>query len=266
MAERVSPTLPTAFSSINGVGAPVAYFQPSRPARIVPIVGAAICGLGAALALAYGLAVTGTAYSRYGWAVVDVLGRTPALLFWLFIVGGLVFLIYAVVAWRKAVAVYEEGIALRSLRALRAWSWADVTALYMAMTHEVGIFPRTSHRYTIEHISGERASFDDWLENVGQLGALVSRQLVERRYPPAAARFNAGEPVNFGHLSLDQNEIRLKGRSVAWDQVESVTVRRGYFEIQGKDGKRSGLDVAAIPNLDVLLLLLDHVTELQLEE
>jgi hypothetical protein len=51
-----------------------------------------------------------------------------------------------------------------------------------------------------------------------------------------------------------------------WDQVESVTVSRGYFEIHGKDGTRSGLDVAAIPNLDVLLLLLDHVTELQLEE
>jgi uncharacterized protein DUF6585 len=266
MAAPVTTAIPTAFSSIDGLGAPVAFFEPSQRSRVIPIACAAICGLGAALALAYGLAATATAYSRYGWAVVDVLGQTPALVFWLFIGGGLIFLLYALVTWREAVALFQGGIAFRTLTKLRAWPWDHVTALYVAVTREQGFTSRIRHRYTVEHLSGERASFNDRLEAVTELGALLGHQMVDQYYPGTAARFNDGQTANFGQLSIDQKEIQCRGRSVEWEGVESISVRRGYLEVQNKDGTRSGLTVSTIPNLDVLLLLLDHLTDLRLEE
>jgi hypothetical protein len=266
MAARISPALPTAFSSIDGLGAPVAYFRPGARARAVPLILAGVCALAAAVVLAYGLASSATAYIHYGWAVVQGLATTPAVLLAFFIIVGLAFLAYALVQWNWAAAVYEGGIAFRGPGGLRAWPWSEVTALYAAVTFVTGLFPRTEHRYTLEHSSGQRASFDDRLRDVTDLGALLGRRIVERYYPPAAARFNAGDPVGLGEVSLDQKGIRVKGLAMAWGQVEGVTVRRGFFEVRGKDGTHTGLPVAEIPNLDVLLLLLDHITDLRLEE
>jgi hypothetical protein len=126
--------------------------------------------------------------------VVQGLGRTPALVFWLFVVAGLLFGLYALLLWRRAVALYEGGIAFRSLSGIRTWAWGDLAALWVAVTFEAGLFPRALHRYTIEHTSGEKAFFDDSLERVVELGALLGHQIVEWHYPRAAERFNAGEP------------------------------------------------------------------------
>jgi hypothetical protein len=197
---------------------------------------------------------------------VQELGRTPALVFWLFVVAGLLFGSYALLLWSRAVALYEGGIASRSLRGIRAWAWGDLVALYVAVTFEAGLFPRTLHRYTIERTSGERASFDDSLEQVTELGALLGHHIVEWHYPGAAERFNAGEPVSFGEVRIDQDSILLRGAAVQWAAVEFVSVRRGYFQIHARDGTVRGLPVAAIPNLDVLLLLLDHISDVRLEE
>jgi hypothetical protein len=101
---------------------------------------------------------------------------------------------------------------------------------------------------------------------VAELGALLGHQIVEWHYPRAAERFNAGAPANFGDVSVDQNGIQVRGKQTQWGQIEHVSVRRGYLQVHGKDGTVSGLPVGGIPNLDVLLLLLDNVSEVRLEE
>ena len=265
-APPTAPTIPTVFSSFSRTGAPVAFFRPSQRARVVPLACAGACALGAAVTLAYGLAASATAYSYYGWAVADELGRTPALAFWLFVLAGFLFGLHALLLWSLAVALYEGGIAFRSLGRIRAWAWGDLTALYVAVTREAGFFPRTRHRYTLQHTSGERASFDDRLEQVTELGALIGHQIVERHYPPVAERLNAGEPVNFGQITVEQNGIQVRERPVKWGEIEVVSVRRGYLQVHAKDGTVSGLPVGGIPNLDVLLLLLDHISDVRLEE
>jgi hypothetical protein len=270
MMSRTAPSnpslLPSAFSSVSGLGAPVAFFEPDQRARVVPLACAAVCAVGALVTLAYGLAASATAYNQYGWAVVQALGGTPALVFWLFVVGGLLFGAYALVTWARAVALYEGGIAFRTLSSIRAWPWSDLTALYVSVTREGGLFPRTRHRYVLEHVSGDKVAFDDRLEKVTELGALLGHQMVEQHYPLAAGHFNAGESANFGQVSVDQNGIQLKGRTVPWGGMDFVSVRRGYLQIHPRSGAAAGLPVAAIPNLDVLLLLLDHVTDVRLEE
>lgn len=265
-APPIVPTLPTVFSAINGLGAPVAFFRPSQRARVIPLICAAGCGLGAAVALAYGLAASASAYSYYGWAAVQDLGRTPALAFWLFVVAAFLLGSYALLLWSNAVALYEGGIAFRSLSGIRTWAWGDLVALYVAVTRQAGLFSHTRHRYTLEHVSGERASFDDRLEQVTELGAVLGRRLLEWHYPLAAERFNAGGAANFGRVTVDQNGIRVRERPTQWGQVEHVSVRRGYLQVHAKDGTVGGLPVGGIPNLDVLLLLLDNVCEVRLEE
>jgi hypothetical protein len=188
------------------------------------------------------------------------------MVFWLFVLAGLLFGFYALLTWSKAVALYEEGIAFRSMSGIRSWAWGDVAALYVAVAREAGLFPRTRHHYALEHTSGQRASFDDRLEHVTELGSLLGHQIVARHYPGAAGRFNAGEPASFGPIRIDQRGIQLREKSAQWGGIEFISVRRGTFQIHAKDGTVSGLPVASIPNLDVLLLLLDHIIDLRLEE
>jgi hypothetical protein len=69
-----------------------------------------------------------------------------------------------------------------------------------------------------------------------------------------------------GSYGIDQMGLQLREKSAPWSGIEFISVRRGYFQIHAKDGTVSGLPVASIPNLDVLLLLLDHITDLRLEE
>jgi hypothetical protein len=266
MAAPTSSALPAAFSSLQGLGAPVAFFRAGARARMVPLVCAGLCALGAALALAYGVAVTATAYLRFGPVVVEGLGLKPALLFALFFTGGLVFLAFALLTWNRAVAVYDGGVAFRGLGSLKSWRWGDVVALYAAVRREAGLLTRARHRYTLENASGERATFDDRLAKVTELGALIGHRIVEMHYPPTAARFNAGERTAFGEVAIDQNVIEVKRRAMPWAGVEAVSVRRGFLEVRGRDRTHRGLPVADIPNLDVLLLLLDHITDLRLEE
>ena len=259
-------TLPTAFSSLSGLGAPVAFFRPSQRARVAPLACAAVCAAGAAVTLAYGLAASATAYISYGCAAVQELGRAPAVVFWLFVLAGISFGLYALLMWSMSVALYESGIAFRSLGRFRAWAWGDVTAIYLAATREAGPFPRTRHRYTLEQTAGERASFDDRLENVAGLGTLLGRQIVERHYPGAAGRFNAGERVGFGQVMLDQDGMQMRQRPFPWGEIEFISVRRGYLQVHLRDRTESSMPVASIPNLDVLLLLLGHVSDVRLEE
>jgi hypothetical protein len=266
MAGRATFAIPTAFSSVTGLGAPVAFFGPSRRARVIPLVCAAVCAFGAALVLVYGLAASATAWSRFGVAAAQSMGSTPALVFGLLLVGAVLFLIYALLSWSKAVGLYEGGIAMRGLGRPRSWLWSDATAFYAAITRETGLFARMRHKYTLEHLSGERASFDDRIENVAGLGETLGEKMVELHYAEAAARFNAGEPANFGELSLDQRGIQLKDWAVPWADVAQVTLRRGYLEVHGRGGAHRSLRVAHIPNLQVLLGLLENVTELKIEE
>jgi hypothetical protein len=233
---------------------------------VVPLALAAGCILGAVGTLAYLLAASGVAYSHYGWAAVQALGRTPAYIFWIFVAGGLAFGIFGLANSMLAVAVFEDGLAFRSLSGSRNWGWDEVAALYVAVTREAGPFSRTRHRFTLEHNSGKKTAFDDRLEDVLTLGAMLGRKILERVYPAAAERFNAGETVDFGFVRIRQAGIELRERTSPWTEVEYVSVRRGYFQIQPRNAAPFGLPVATIPNLDVLLLLLDHLTDLRLEE
>ena len=92
MAGPNKPALPAAFSPITGLGTPVSFFQASPSSRLVPLVCAGLCGLGAALTLVYGVAASVTAYTRFGVAAAQAMGRSPLLAFWLFVIGGLIFL------------------------------------------------------------------------------------------------------------------------------------------------------------------------------
>jgi len=265
-APSINEALPAAFSSLSGLGTPVAFFPPGQRVRVVPLACAALCALAAAVTLAYGLAASATAYNHYGWAVVQELGRAPVLVFWLFVISGFLFGIYALITWSRAAAVYQGGIAFRTLSGLHSWPWPDISALYISITRETGLFPRVRHQYILEHTSGEKATFDDRLDSVTQMGALLGRKIVDQHYPPVAAQFNAGELANFGQVSVDQNRIQIKGHSTIWDEVDFISVRRGYFQLHPKSSSAVGIPVAGIPNLDILLLLLDHIADVRLEE
>ena len=264
--QRNLPEIPTAFSSLDGLGTPVAFFRASRRARTIPLVCAVICVLAAAVILAYGIAATGTAYSHYGWAAVQALGMRPLLIFWIFIAAGLISGIIAISNWRRGVAVYEGGLAFRELSPTQTWKWEELAALYVAVTRETGLFSRTRHKYTVENQNGTKGSFDDRLEGVVTLGAMLGRQIVERLYPRMAGSFNQGERVPFGALSIDQQGIRIKEQALPWAEVDHISLQRGNLKAQPRTGEVVGVPAAGIPNLDVLLLLLDHVTEIRLEE
>ncbi len=256
--------LPKVFRSLPGLGRPLAY----HPARNLDRWGSLMLLLafltGAAAACSYGgyQAYLGT--QTYGPAVIDDRLAVP-----LGLAAGLSLLALlgawlVLAAWRRAAVVYEGGFALRDLRGVRLWRWADVDELRLAVTrhYAIGIYTGTTHAYVILDHRHTRLAFTDAYARVEELGRAIEENTFPILYPRAAAAYNAGETLVFGPVSLTKTSLQVGRKEFPWSEIDQVSVRRGILAVSRKDGgwfSGSSTSVAAVPNLRVLLSVIDQI-------
>lgn len=61
----------------------------------------------------------------------------------------------------------------------------------------------------------------------------------------------------FGPVQYDQRSIRVKGKEVAWDEIDHLEFSWGFFRIYRKKGWNVELRLQVIPNYDILFLQLE---------
>jgi hypothetical protein len=122
----------------------------------------------------------------------------------------------------------------------------------------------TSRRFWIKN-GPARWSVHYEVGNSDGLAQAVSEEIVRRGLGPALKRIAEGEALTFGPITVDRGGIKLKERSLPWEQVSSVgeavvrgaggVGRRLTVQQVGSDREWASVEDAKVPNLELLLAI-----------
>jgi len=152
--------------------------------------------------------------------------------------------------------------------------WDEVTHVWQAVTrHSANGSPTyTDYRYTLRLADGRSRDFRGTLParsarasgavllaptpgittpiTIEQLGRLLETGVTRAQLPKAIERFNAGQAVSFGPLSVGPSGIAAGDQLLPWSEIQEVQTRKGMVSV-----KRSGrwlawkrVQVSQIPN------------------
>jgi len=152
--------------------------------------------------------------------------------------------------------------------------WDEVTHVWQAVTrHSANGSPTyTDYRYTLRLADGRSRDFRGTLParsarasgavllaptpgittpiTIEQLGRLLETGVTRAQLPKAIERFNAGQAVSFGPLSVGPSGIAAGDQLLPWSEIQEVQTRKGMVSV-----KRSGkwlawkrAQVSQIPN------------------
>jgi len=163
---------------------------------------------------------------------------------------------------RRYVAVHQNGVRVRlSRRQQYAWSSLAGVATGEVQVRFLGIPISNRFRAELYPAIGKPVRLDDSLENLPELLTQIKARLYPRLLRSMRQAFQDGERVYFGPLVIQQTELRLeeKDRSpltIPWSQVRSVKVEAGMLVIDCDGNRRIRMPVARVPNLELLLQII----------
>ena len=263
-----STGLPEAFLSIDGLGAPVAYFSSKRTGRTIGLAIAIILFLLGLLSLLLGGVVAWRTAVQEGPAVIFAALKWALIISLALWLGAMAALLYAIARQHFNVVVFAQGLAHFSGKKLRSWPWHEVENFYLSISR-LDWFGREagkSHHFKVEFSDFEKFSFDDHLPQADKLAELIEEKTTPFIYQKTAERFNAGGQADFDTIILTSSEMRIKSASMSWDEITEINLGRGILKITLTNGKRTSVPVRTIPNLKALLNTLQQVSTLVIDE
>jgi hypothetical protein len=261
--------IPDVFSEVFGLGAPKALYPAKKGSRWGALMVMLILFLGSGVALLWGAYNAYTRYLKFGPAIVVSSLTGP------WILAGVLFLIGLVVSWnafsnwKKAAVVYQHGVAYRDRKGLYAWRWDEFGSLASAVTKHYtnGIYTGTTHIYTLINRDGEKFVLNDTIANVEELAAEIRQNIFPLLYDIYAEAYNDGKTCTFGPVKLNKTGgIQVGKKNYHWDEVEQVAMQEGKLSVKKEGGgwfSGASATAAAIPNLEVMLSIIDQVVGLE---
>jgi hypothetical protein len=163
-------------------------------------------------------------------------------------------------ASRRAVHELRTGLLIEQRKDRTHVPWSAVSAVYTSAIH-YRIPVLSTPRVTIELLSqsGRKVRLPAVLAGAEQLVGSIKARTYPRLLEENREAFNAGQPLEFGPLSLSREGLRYGRRTLAWSEVASVTLERGRLEVRPRRGRRWRIPVRRIPNAEVCLQLASHL-------
>jgi Tfp pilus assembly protein PilZ len=256
-----TPQFPEAFASVIGLGAPKRYFPIKNLNRAGSLTAFLIFLTGSILVFLYGLYSTYVAYQKHGPAMIADKLVWPVIIAFVLLLLGLAAGWSAYANWKRGIALYDQGFAVRDRKGILSWRWEDVAALTAAVTRHYtnGIFTGTTHLYTLYNRQNERLVLNDIYVKVEELAKAIEECIFPLLYGRAADQYNTGQMLIFGPVAVSKAGIQIGKKTYPWMDVKQVSVQRGILKVTKKDGGWfSGASAAAasIPNLRVLLAII----------
>jgi hypothetical protein len=261
--------IPPQFSSVFGIGAPQAVFQPKSAGKWITIVFGVLLLGASVIGFLGGAFVTYSNYTKMG--PLSLNNQLQNILLPTVIVTGILFLgalatlWSAYTNWRKAAVVYQDGFGYSDHKGVRTLRWDQITGMTSAVTkhYRNGIYTGTTHLYTLWDKNGAKLVLNDSLPKVEELSNHIRQGTFPHLYKAAADAYNAGQKVQFGPVGISKAEgITIQKKSYKWDEVGQVKVEQGYLKVEKKGGgwfSGASMMIAAIPNYEVLLSIINQV-------
>lgn len=137
--------------------------------------------------------------------------------------------------------------------------WDEVTEVWQNVieTYRGSAHTNTTHIYTMRLADGRKFVFNNQVDKIAGLGAAMQKACAERLFPRARAAYDAGKTVAFSPFAVSHTGLSQGGKTLPWEQVERVELRRGMLHIRQKGQRRDWAFAMAskIPNLPVLMAL-----------
>jgi len=170
---------------------------------------------------------------------------------------------YRLVQRRRFIAVYKKGLHIQLGRA-RVFRWEEIAgiAFRASRRHFLGIPIQTRYHAVLFPGTGRPVELPGSIQNFPEMVSNIKAHLYPRLAPELHANFQAGQWLYFGPVAIQQTAIKLgsntrpAGRTIPWSGVDRLTVQSGYLVVELKDGPRRRLPVSQIPNLEILLDLI----------
>ncbi len=178
-----------------------------------------------------------------------------------------VFLALAWWTFSRQVRLYEQGLVYKSVFGEKEIEWPEVQKFYYSATKQsVNFIPvGTYYNFRLQGRGGEKIRMGSGLARMEQLG----HRLIELTSPPLMRKmieyYNSGEELDFGPIKVRRLEgIRvgkfIGSKTIPWAEVLEYRIEGGEFYVWRVGEKRTtGTSIAEIPNVFVLLGLLDSV-------
>ncbi len=258
--------VPEFFNNVFGLGAPGQVFNLRNRNRwsswfaIIFFLGGALVVFG------YGLINTYLRWQRFGPAVIMKTITAPL------IIAALCFLLGIWAAWslwsnaKKSAVLYSDGLAYHDRKGLQSWRYDEIASMFSAVTKHYtnGIYTGTTHIYTLIKKDGSQLALNDSLDKIEDLAHQIQDRVFPILYPIYAQEYDSGKTLTFGPVTMSkQAGITIGKKNYPWNEVKQVSIQRGFIQVAKKDGGWfSGANVSAssVPNLPVLLSLLDQIT------
>ena len=263
------PQYPQEFSSsVINLGTPVRYFPVKNLNRIGSLVAFFIFLIGAVGLFFYGIYSAYSSYQKHGISIVDDKLIVPVIIAIVLFLLGILAGWSAFDNWNKGVLLYGQGFALRSRKGVKTWRWDEIVSMTAAVTRHYtnGIYTGTTHAYTLFNRQSEKLVLNDIFKKVEELAEAIGQNLFPLLYERAAQEYNEGKLLTFGPVTTSKAGIQIGKKVYPWTEVKDVSIHQGTLKVSKKDGgwfSGATASAAAIPNLRVLLAIIDQVVGLK---
>jgi hypothetical protein len=255
IAEELPDDLP---EEVYQMGQPITVFKPHVWRQGFGIVFGFVMIGGGAAAIIIGIIL----------ALAHRAGFRPGYLLWVPVGGLLVFLgtllvVHTLRNLTLRVAIFPDGLVRIRHRAVDIYYWDEIEKVYQQVTNHYynGVYTGTSYVYRVHRNDGQKVVFNDQVKNVQNLGDLIQQEVMRCLLPRAFARYQEGKPVTFGKITVEQEGLTYNNAFLPWREVQSVKLAQGMLVVnqEGKWLSWCKVSVASIPNLFVLLALIDNI-------
>ncbi len=219
---------------------------------ILPGILAVLCPLG------YGAYIASYGYAHYGPVAAQFWSRPW---FGLAIIALLIFLtlgIYRLIIARRFVALHQNGLLLNLSKRQRL-TWDQIEAISSSTTAKkfLSITLQTRYRGILFPNIGTPIQLDPTIENLPNLLTRIKAKLYPRLLTKLKAELHKGKWLYFGKIAISNTGVRIfdsaKQDTIPWEHVRHLTIQAGYLLIEQQDSQLIKYKIADIPNLDLLL-------------
>lgn len=260
--------VPEQFSSVVGLGVPTGVFSPGTRSRW----GSAISGVlllgGSVLAVLGGLYYAYDQTQQHGPAVLQRTITAPLIIALCMFALGAYLAFSAFMNWSKVVVLYERGLAYHDRKGVQVWRWEEMEYFFMAITKHYtnGVYTGTTYVYTIQKTDGSKLALTNVFAKIQDLGNVIQKNVFPIQYQRIVQALKLGQGVALGPIVLSQNGIVVEKKSYPWTDVEQVGIQRGFVSVKKKNGgwfSGASTRVAAIPNLEAMLAVVDQIVKVK---
>ena len=212
------------------------------------------------LLLAYGLWRMYDGRENFGIAAAESWGRPWFIAATIGLIPALLLMLRYLRAVRQSVTLHENGLRLRhisSQQSILLWNKISGIATETIQNRLLDRRLSTRIRVTMYPTTGDSIQLGARLRNLTNLTRGIKRRIYPRIYKEMRAKLSTEQWLYFGPLKINHETFHLR-RDIPWDQIKEIRVASGSLIIELNKRKRYRIPTAKIPNLELLLKLIDE--------